>query len=141
MPNAQCLVPNSMKDHRPYFQKTIKKYFPANGGEINCATDKEFDLLRDDISFAATSKNMMDRRMGVAGYFLSLIKVLDKKGESFETIRKICIEVATDYVQPKNKFQAWMKKLPPKIMTNPIAHALLTPFYNAWVSLAIQMVS
>jgi hypothetical protein len=117
-----------MKEYKSYFRKAVKKYFPKDGDVLNSSVEKEFALLEDDIRFAETSKNPMDKRMGVAGYFLSLIKVLDARGQSFEVIRKICLEVATDYVQPKNKFQAWLKKLPVRIISTPIAQILLRSF-------------
>ena len=117
-----------MKDYRPYFKKAIKKHFPQQGDEINSSIEKAYALIGGDIAFAFTSKNPMDRRMDVAGYFLSLIKVLDEKGESFETIRRICIEIATEYVQPKNKFQAWLKKLPVKLIGSGLTGPLLRSF-------------
>jgi hypothetical protein len=70
-----------------------------------------FDVVKNDIQFSYTSINPMDKRMEIAAYFLAAIKVLDKEGESFEKIRKLIIEIAKESVQPKNKFQSFLKKL------------------------------
>lgn len=117
-----------MKDYRPYFLKAIKHHFPDTQESINHSTESEYDLLKNDIAFASTSKNPMDRRIDFSGYFLSLIKVLDKQGESFEKIRAVCLEVATDFVQPKNGFQAWLKKLPVKIVGSGFAKPIVKAF-------------
>lgn len=42
-----------------------------------------------DTNFASTSKNPIDRRLDFCAYFLALVKTLDKKGEPYETTRRI----------------------------------------------------
>lgn len=58
----------------------------------------------------------MDKRMQFAGYFLATIKVLDTQQLKYEDIRTIIIEIANEYVRPKNKVQAFLKTLPVKLM-------------------------
>jgi hypothetical protein len=63
--------------------------------------------------------------MELAGYFLATIEALDKRGESFEKIRTVLIEIAKEYVRPKNYFQNLLKRLPAKIVNTGIARILL----------------
>lgn len=106
-----------MGSYKKYFSKTVRKYFPVSSDKIISETDYNFRTISTDISFAKTSKNPLDKRLDFCAYFLALIKTLDTKGESFESIRKICLEIVIDYVRPKNKFQLLLKRLPAR-MTN-----------------------
>jgi hypothetical protein len=54
---------------------------------------------------------------------------LDEKGESFDDIRKICLEIVTEYVRPKNKFQQLLKRLP-VLMTNTLLAAVIINVFN-----------
>lgn len=58
-------------------------------------------------------------------YFLALIQTLEKSQIGFEQIKSICIEIATEYVRPKNKIQNWLKKFPPKLINTKLASQLL----------------
>lgn len=79
-------------------------------------------------NFAATSHNPIDKRLDFSSYFLSLIKVLHLQGEIFDSIRKICLEVVTEYVRPKNKIQQLLKRLPPKLIHMRLASVFLKAF-------------
>lgn len=50
--------------------------------------------------------------MKIAAYFLACIEVLDKAGEPHEAIRKLMLEIANNYVQPKNFIHRASKKIP-----------------------------
>ncbi len=117
-----------MKGYRKYFVNGAGKNFPGSAGAIINETDQNFNSISADTSFAATSNNPIDSRLDFPAYFLSFIKVLDKKGESFETIRKISLEIVLDYVRPKNKFQQLLKKLPAKIIPSRLGSLFLKRF-------------
>jgi len=112
-----------MTSFKKYFAASVRARYPSKAESLLAELDKEFDLLHPDVKFAATSSNPMDRRLIFCGYFLALIKVLDKHGESFEQIRAVSLEVVKEYVRPKNKFQRFLKKLPPKLIGFRIAKA------------------
>lgn len=99
------------KKHAKYFEAVIKARYPSLSDSLITKMKAEFDSLATDMQFAIDSKNPVDRRIPVCGMFLSLIRVLDSKGESYETIRSASIEVATDFVTPKNSFQKKLKLL------------------------------
>ena len=89
-----------------------------------------FRNISPDTQFARTSKNPIDKRLDFCAYFLALIKTLDEQGESFEAIRRICLEVVTAYVSPKNKIQQVFKRLPVKLMNTPLANIFLPAFHR-----------
>ena len=72
----------------------------------------------------------MDRRLDFSAYFLAFIKTMDEKGESFETIRELCLDIAKDYVQPKNRVAALLKKLIPKLIATNLGRALIKRFHH-----------
>ena len=88
--------------------------------------DQTSGFLRlTSVSFARTSPNPMDRRMDIAAYFLSLMSVLDMEGETHENIREISLMIASDYVKPKNKFQAFIKRFPVLLIRSRIGKLLI----------------
>jgi hypothetical protein len=87
-------------------------------------------MISIDTAFARTSKNPIDRRLDFCAYFLALIQTLDERKENFETIRRICLEIVLEYVRPKNKFQAWAKKLPAKMVNTWLSSFLFKKFDN-----------
>lgn len=117
-----------MKSFRKYFTENIKNHFPEHFDKLISETDEYYKDIAVDTNFAATSKNPIDRRLDFCAYFLALIKTLDKRGESYETIRKICLEIVTEYVRPKNKIQALLKKLPARFINTWFAAILLKAF-------------
>ena len=117
-----------MSDYKKYFYKAIQKNFPNTFEEIKADVEANYQDISIDTAFAATSKNPIDKRLDFCAYFLALIKTLDKKGESFDHIRIICLDIVTEYVKPKNKWQAFLKRLPPKLINAWFAPFLLKKF-------------
>jgi len=105
--------------YRKYFSRSIKKNYPDTFELMQTTIDSIYNIISTDTEFASTSRNPMDKRLDFSAYFLALIQVLEKRGESFDQIRKICLEITTDYVKPRNRLQKWMKRLPTKL-TNTI---------------------
>lgn len=117
-----------MKAYRKYFIKGIKKSFPASSTAIINETDENFKALAEDTRFGATSPNPIDRRLDFAAYFLALLKTLDRYGESFESIRKISLDIVLDYVRPKNKLAAMMKRVPAWLIPSRLGTIFLKKF-------------
>lgn len=105
-----------MTSFKKYFAGSLKANYGSTADQLMAELDKEFELIVPDVNFATSSGNPMDRRLIFCAYFLALIKVLDKKGECFEKIRTVSLDVVKEYVRPKNKFQAFLKKLPPRLI-------------------------
>lgn len=59
----------------------------------------------------------MDRRLEIAAYFLATIMELEKRGESYDSIRHTLLEIAQAYVRPKNTLHQAFKKLPAYLIT------------------------
>jgi len=114
-----------MTKFKKYFAASLKANYTSNSDQLLSQLDEEFELILPDVKFAAMSSNPIDRRLTFCAYFLALIKVLDKNGESFEKIRAISLEIVKEYVRPKNGFQAFMKKLPPRLIKFRLANAAL----------------
>ena len=117
-----------MAKYKKYFITTIKRKFPGNSDEMIARTDAHYEVISVDTSFAASSKNPIDKRLDFCAYFLALIKTLDEQGERFETTRRICLEIVTEYVKPKNQFQELVKKLPAKLVNTWLAAFFLKKF-------------
>ena len=117
-----------MANYRKYFVAGIKKNFPVQSNTIVTRADLHYKIISADTSFAASSTNPIDKRLDFSAYFLALIKTLDEQGEKFETTRKICLEIVTEYVRPKNKLQQLLKKLPAKLINTKLATYLLKVF-------------
>jgi hypothetical protein len=117
-----------MDKFKKYFQQAIRKNYPKESTELITETENHFSHISKDTRFAATSKNPIDRRLDFSAYFLALVQTLDERGESFERIREICLEIVIEYVKPKNKFQQFLKKLPPKMIGTGVADILLKAF-------------
>lgn len=99
-----------MKAFHPYFLPTLFSHYPQEADEILAKMDILYPEIYD--ASLATSKNPIDKRLSFSAYFLALIQCLDDKKESYEQIRQVCLEVAFDFVQPKNAFQRLIKKWP-----------------------------
>lgn len=117
-----------MAKYKKYFLTIIKQKFPGDSAEIIARTKAHYSLISVDTAFAANSKNPIDKRLDFCAYFLALIKTLDEQGERFETTRKICLEIVTEYVKPKNQFQEFLKKLPAKLVNTWLATFFLKQF-------------
>jgi L-2-amino-thiazoline-4-carboxylic acid hydrolase len=117
-----------MAGYRKYFARAVMTYYPDSSTSIMGEIDQHYTLISPDIAFAATSKNPLDKRLDVTGYFLALIMTLDKRGEPFDNTRKICLEIVMDYVKPKNKLQVYLKRLPAKLANTWVAGKFIKVF-------------
>ena len=115
-----------MKGYRKYFARTIRNRYPDNADSLVAEINGQFDDISVDTKFAKTSGNPIDRRLEFTSYFLALIKTLEKRGESFDTIRRICLEIVTEYVRPKNKLQQLLKQLPAKFANTWLSNIVIT---------------
>lgn len=117
-----------MANYRKYFVAVVIKKFPGIADAIMDKVDAHYKIISLDTAFAASSNNPIDKRLDFCAYFLALIKTLDEKGESFEGTRKVCLEIVTEYVKPKNRFQQSVKKLPAKLANTWLATYFLEKF-------------
>jgi hypothetical protein len=117
-----------MRAYKKYFTRALAHNYPQNAGYLISETDRHFATIAMDISFAANSKNPIDKRLEFCGYFLALIMALDEAGEEFAQVRLVCLEVVLDYVRPKNKVQAFLKRLPAKLVNTWFAKGILRQF-------------
>ena len=117
-----------MPSYRKYFIAGIEKNFPGHSSNLISTVDEHYKIISVDTAFAARSKNPIDKRLDFWAYFLALIKTLDEQGEAFETTKKVCLEIVTEYVRPKNKFQQFLKRLPAKLINTWLASAFLKKF-------------
>ena len=111
--------------YRKYFKRVLKERFPETWKSILKDLEQRYDLIAIDIAFAKASSNPLDKRMDFMAYFLAMIQILKEMKTPADEIRTICIAIATAYVQPKNKFDQWLKKLPPKLIQTTIAQWFL----------------
>ena len=100
---------------KKYFAQVLEELYPDDFKEILSKTDAYYATLSDEVAFAKQSKNPLDKRIDFSSYFLSLIAVLEKRGESFQVIREVSISVAKEYIKPKNKLHRWYLKMVPKM--------------------------
>ena len=119
-----------MDNYKKYFIKFIKQNYPEEYYNIILDTENHYNIISADTSFTKTSKNPVDRRLDFCSYFLALIKTLDDKGETFENIRSICLQITTEYVQPKSKFQEFFKRLLPKLTNTWFGQILIKAFHK-----------
>lgn len=119
-----------MAEYRKYFVAVIRKNYPNTSEAMIAETDRHYELISFDTKFAATSKNPIDKRLDFCAYFLAFIKTLHSCGVEFEAIRRICLEIVTEYVRPKNKFQRMIKRLPAKFIDTWLAQIFLKKFNN-----------
>jgi hypothetical protein len=115
---------------RKFFILAIEKYFPEDASSVIHELDRRFKILSLDTKFAARSSNPVDKRLDFTACFLALIQTLEHRGQSYEQIKNICLEITYDYVSPKNAFQKWMKKLPAKLIGSRITLPLLHAFHK-----------
>jgi hypothetical protein len=106
--------------YKVYFHQELSRQFPSETcAQIRADIDARYDRIFPDVAFAKNSANPMDRRLDFSAYFLATIQVLESRGESFDRIRQICLNITHEYVRPKNVFQSWLKRLPVKAMRVP----------------------
>lgn len=115
-----------MRKAQKYFSRAVQKMYPAEFRTVITETNNHYKIIVKDVSFASTSGNPLDKRLDVSSYFLALIKTLDERGENYETIRKICLEVVTEFVRPQNKFQQFLKRIPAQLANTLLANLVIT---------------
>lgn len=81
-----------MANYENYFIKAVKDAYSDRSESLLIELSKNVKRIANDTTFASTSSNPIDRRLDFCAYFLALIKTLDEQGESFETIRQICLK-------------------------------------------------
>jgi len=113
--------------YKKYFHQTLRQQYPADHKKLCEAIETRYQAIFPDVAFARRSSNPMDRRLDFTAYFLATIQILEQQGEPFEKIREICLGTTHAYVRPKNRWQAWLKRLPVKIIHSPLGR-LLTRF-------------
>lgn len=119
-----------MDDYQKYFNRFIKEKYAGDAETIIAETNNHYTIISADTRFAKTSRNPIDERLDFCAYFLALIKTLDKKGETFENIRKICLQITIEYVQPRNKLHEYAKRLLPKVINTWLGQRLAKAFHN-----------
>jgi len=125
IPKSEIANPILKMDSNHIFHQAIRQHYPADGEQLCASIEAQYNVLAPEVVFAKTSPNPMDRRLDFTAYFLATIQVLEQRGEGFEQIRSICLEIAHAYVRPKNGFQAWLKRLPVKLIGSPLGKLLV----------------
>ncbi len=111
--------------YRKFFKQIINTKLPELASSIVLETDNQYLTVSKNTNFSKKSSNPLDKRLDLMAYFLALIKTLEKNHIGYENIKSLCIEIATEYVRPKNKFQNWLKRLPPRLINTTLARQLL----------------
>lgn len=117
-----------MKSYKRFFIHHINIEFPNDFQFIIQETDTHFSAIIPDIHFIKTSGNPIDKRLEFCAYFLALIKTLDARQISYENIRKICLAITIDYVQPRHAIEAYFKKLIPTLTGSFLGKFLINKF-------------
>lgn len=123
-----CGKNQKMKAYKKSFQTILSNYFLDKAADWQLKIDAAFELLQTDILFAKHSPNPVDKRMEMAAYFLATIQVLDAESIDYEVIKKIIIEIAHEYVRPKNQWQVFLKQLPPKMIGSRVGNWMIEQF-------------
>jgi hypothetical protein len=129
-----------MSRYKKYFINAIREHFPDSFIDIINDSDNHYLAISKDTEFAKTSSNPIDKRLDFCTYFLALIISLDKLGLPYERIRRICLEITTEYVRPKNRLQQLLKRLPPKLTNTWLSSVLLKMLTRKLVRTQIRTV-
>ncbi|WP_437396949.1 L-2-amino-thiazoline-4-carboxylic acid hydrolase [Flagellimonas lutimaris] len=116
--------------HKKHFKKILSQRFPKNYSALLQGTENAYLTISKDTRFAKTSTNPLDKRLDLMAYFLSTIQTLEANQVDFHIIKEVCTDIAKEYVRPKTKFQAWLKKLPPKLIKFPLITIFLKMMDN-----------
>lgn len=100
------------RKYRKYFIRAIRRNYPDSYPAIVESTESNYLRISVDTQFSFRSANPIDRRLDFCACFLALIKALDDRGETYDTIKRVSMEVVTDFVTPTNKFNQLMKRIP-----------------------------
>lgn len=114
-----------MKSFKKYFKQSIEGNYPETSENLILNIEREYDSISRSVAFARKSSNPIDRRLNFSAYFLALVKVLDDQGEGYETIRLISLGIVNEHVKPKSRIHSALKKLPIKLLGNPITKQFL----------------
>lgn len=114
-----------MKRIRRQFLQLLKTQHPTQAVGLAVAIDREFSQLEEDVAFAKNAVNPMDSRMPIAAYLLAVIKVLDQREFSYESIRKLILELAHLQAKPTNRIQQYLKKAVPALLSSTPGRYLL----------------
>jgi hypothetical protein len=118
-----------MKNFERYFKQFIHVHYPQDFANLMIRDiAREFDTIKPDVNFASTSQNLVDRRLVFTSYFLAFIKVMEKRGESYEKIREISLQIVMEYVRPKNRIQKFLKVLPVALLKTRMGSMLVKAF-------------
>lgn len=111
--------------YQQFFSSALKSHYPDVFAELMVKVKANYTVIAPDIAFSRRSDNPLDRRLDFCACFLALIKTLDQRGEPYEKIKRVSLEVVTDYVTPKNNFGRWLKRLPSKLIGTAFWNALI----------------
>jgi hypothetical protein len=114
--------------YKKYFIEAIKLSYQNDPESIISEVENNFNIISNDTRFAATSSNPIDKRLDFSAYFLALIKTLDGRGESFEAIRKICLDIVLEYVRPKNSVMKFLRRLPARLTNTWLSNVVIRWF-------------
>lgn len=87
--------------------------------------DRNYEVVARDVLFASSSSNPIDKRLPYTACCLAVIKTMSARGFGYEAIRETCLEITYEFVRPKNRFTAWLRRLPPKLFGTLIADAFV----------------
>lgn len=99
--------------------------FPEDCDSILIIMESKYRVISKDTKFYKTSTNPLDKRLDLMAYFLSTIQTLQEMQIDFQRIKNICIVIASEYVRPKNRLQAWFKKLLPNLINTKLSAVFL----------------
>lgn len=116
--------------YKKYFKRILTKRFPELCDSIILNADKRYFQISKDTDFSKSSSNPLDKRLDLMAYFLATIQSLQEQQLDFQSIEKVCTEIATEYVRPKNTLQKWFKKLPPKLINTKLSSLFLKMMYK-----------
>jgi hypothetical protein len=111
--------------YQKLFEKIVRTRYPADATSMLADLDRRYEVIARDVSFAASSSNPIDKRLPYTACCLALIKTMHSRGFDYQAIRMTCLEVTYELVRPKNRFNAWIRRLPPKLFGTWLADAFV----------------
>jgi hypothetical protein len=111
--------------YQKLFEQILRARFPADATSMLAEIDKRYEVLGRDVSFAFSSTNPIDKRLPYTACCLALIKTMDSRGFDRQAIQNTCLEITYEFVRPKNRFNAWVRRLPPKLFGTRLADAFV----------------
>lgn len=111
--------------HKRHFRKILTRKFPELYDSILQDTENRYWQISKDTNFSKKSTNPLDKRLDLMAYFLATILTLRENRFDFQIIKSVCMEIALEFVRPKNGLQKWLKKLPPKLIDTQLSRLFL----------------